>query len=201
MTSEFLESLIPETVENRAEIVKKIAAEAGKDITREQKKFADYDTIKTDLTAAQATIADLKKSTGDVATLEQKIKDYETKEAERTETEKKTAKQREVAQRFAAVKGDVEFLDPAIEEAVVAKFSATIDDPANKGKGDSELYASLTKDKPFFKSMNPPANMGGVGNVTNPDAKALLQQQHDAAVKAGKTLEAVSLQNQIFALK
>ena len=201
MKRETIESLIPETVENRAAVIDKIMTEAGKDITREQKKFEDYDTIKENLAKATETIEGLKKSVGDADALKQKITEYETKETERAANEAKTAKQREAAQRFTSVKGQHEFIDPDIEDAVMNKFMNAVDDPANKGKGDAEIYTTLTKDKPFFKSQNPPANMGGVGNVTNPDAKALLNQQYEAAVKAGKTVEAVALKNQLFALK
>lgn len=165
MTREFIESLIPETVENRASIVDAIVKEGGKDITREQKKFADYDTLKADLATAQTTIADLKQSAGDVTALNTKIAEYEQKEAQRVEAEAKSAKQREIAQRFATVRGAVEFIDPAIEEAVLTKFSTALEDPENKGKGDAEIYTALTKDKPFFKSQNPAVNMGGLGDT------------------------------------
>ena len=165
MTREFIESLIPETVENRASIVDAIVKEGGKDITREQKKFADYDTLKTDLATAQTTIADLKKSAGDVETMKATIKKYEDAEAARVETEAKNAKQREIAQRFAAARGAAEFIDPDIESAILSKFGAALADKANEGKGDAEIYATLTKDKPYFKSQNPPINMGGVGDV------------------------------------
>lgn len=165
MTREFIESLIPETVEGRASIVDKIVAEGGKDITREQKKFADYDTIKAQLSDAQATIDTLKASAGDAATLRAKLDEYEQKEAQRVENEAKSAKQREIAQRFATVRGAAKFVEPEVEEAVMAKFGAALSDEAFKGKGDAEIYAALTKDKKFFESQNPPVNMGGLGDT------------------------------------
>jgi len=202
MTREFIESLIPETVEGRAAIVDGIIKEAGKDITREQKKFSDYDTLKTDLASAQTTIAELKAALGDAEALKTKIAEYETKEAQRVEQEAKAAKQRELAQRFTAVRGTVEFIDPDIEAFVLSKFGAAVEDPANKGKGDAELYTALTKDKPFFKSQNPPApNMGGTGAVLGVDAVAAMRTQYEAAVKAGNTPVAVSLKNQLFELE
>ena len=166
MKRETIESLIPETVENRAAVIDKIMTEAGKDITREQKKFEDYDDIKGQLTKAQATITELEKVKGSADELQKQIDAYKTAETERAANEAKTAKQREAAQRFTSVKGQHEFIDPDIEDAVMNKFMAAVDDPANKGKGDAEIYATLTKDKPFFKSMNPNVNMGGVGDVS-----------------------------------
>ena len=118
------------------------------------------------------------------------------------EQEAKTAKQRELAQRFAAVRGAAEFVDPDIEAFVLSKFGAAVEDPANKGKGDAELYTALTKDKPFFKSQNPPApNMGGTGTVLGVDAVAAMRTQYEAAVKAGNTAVAISLKNKLFELE
>ena len=167
MTRDFIESLIPETVENRAAIVDKIVKEAGKDITREQNKFSDYDALKAQVAEQATTIDGLKAASGDAAKLKAQLAEYETKEAQRVEQDAKNAKQREMAQRFASVRGAVEFVDPDIEAFVLTKFGASLDDPANKGKGDAEIYAALTKDKPFFKNQAaPPPNMGGVGDAT-----------------------------------
>lgn len=199
MKRETIESLIPETVENRAAVIDKIMTEAGKDITREQKKFEDYDDIKEQLTKAQATIAELEKVKGSADELQKQIDAYKTAEAERVANEAKTAKQREAAQRFATAKGQHEFLDPDIEEAVMNKFMAAVDDPANKGKGDAEIYTTLTKDKPFFKSMNPDVNMGGVGDVSavgaiTPEqfAKMGMRERSELAAKDPKQYDLLS---------
>lgn len=165
MKTEFLQSLIPETVEGRDDIIKKIFAENGKDVEAAKKPFVDFDSIKAQLADAQATIETLKASSGDAAKLRAQLDEYEAKEAQRVEDEKKNAKQRELAQRFATVRGAVEFIDPDIESAILSKFGAALADKANEGKGDAEIYATLTKDKPYFKSQNPPVNMGGVGDV------------------------------------
>lgn len=196
MKTEFLKSLIPETVEGRDDIIAKIFAENGKDINALK---TENERLSKELTAANETVAGLKESAGDAEKLKQKIADYETKEAERAENEKKTAKQREVAQRFATAKGQHEFLDPDIEDAVMNKFMAALDDAANKGKGDAEIYAALTKDKPFFKSMNPDVNMGGVGDVskmgtiTPEQFKAMgMRERSELAAKDPKQYELLS---------
>lgn len=165
MKTEFLKSLIPETVEGRDEIIKKIFAANGEDVEKAKQPFSDYDTIKAQLTEAQTTITTLKASAGDAATLRAKLDEYEQKEAQRVENEAKSAKQREIAQRFATVRGAAKFVEPEVEEAVMAKFGAALSDEAFKGKGDAEIYAALTKDKKFFESQNPPVNMGGLGDT------------------------------------
>lgn len=164
MNTEFLQKLIPETVEGRDEIIQKIFAQHGKDINAEKAKFADYDEIKKKATDAEETIIELKAAVGDATKLQDKIKEYEQKELDRAEQEKKTAKQRELAQRFATVKGAVEFIDPDVETFILGKFGAALEDEAYKGKGDAEIYTALTQDKPFFKNQSaPPPNMGGIG--------------------------------------
>ena len=166
MKTDFLQKLIPETVEGRDAIIAKIFAENGKDIAAEQGKFADYDALKAQVAEQDATIEGLKAASDDAAALKAKITEYEAKEAERVAQDAKTARQRELAQRFATVRGAVEFVDPDIEAFVLTKFSAALDDAANKGKGDAEIYTALTKDKPFFKSQAaPPPTMGGVGDA------------------------------------
>lgn len=164
MNTEFLQKLIPETVEGRDEIIQKIFAQHGKDINAEKAKFADYDEIKKRAEEADKTITGLKETAGNAEELQKKIKEYEQKELDREEQEKKTAKQRELAQRFATVKGAVEFIDPDVETFILGKFGAALEDETFKGKGDAEIYTALTQDKPFFKSQNaPPPNMGGIG--------------------------------------
>ena len=164
MNTEFLQKLIPETVEGRDEIIQKIFAQHGKDINAEKAKFADYDDLKDKVKKADETISELKLSADDAIKLRTKIDEYEQKEAQRAELEAKNAKQRELTQRFATVKGEVEFIDPDVETFILGKFGAALEDEAFKGKGDAEIYTALTQDKPFFKNQSaPPPNMGGIG--------------------------------------
>jgi hypothetical protein len=164
MKTEFLEKLIPETVEGRDEIIKKIFAENGKDVNAEKAKHADYETAKADLTTAQETIKALEKAKGDTAALQAEIDKYKVADEKRVADEKAAAARREVEERFNAVAGERKFVHDFVRKGVVGEFEAALADPANKGKGDKEIFDALTKDKDYFASANPPAEkMGGMG--------------------------------------
>ena len=168
MKSEFVESLIPEAVEGRSEIIKKIVEESGKDITREQKKFSDYDTIKTQLTEATATITELEKVKGDAGKLQEQIDAYKKADAERVESETKAKARAEVTARFEATVGERKFAHDYIKSGVLTEFEAALASPDYKGKGDKDIFDAITKDKEgLFASQNPTGTMGGIGNPEN----------------------------------
>ena len=190
-TIAFLKGLLPETLDKRDEIIAAIMAEKGKAITEETAKFADYEQNKTELVAARKSLKDLESASGNAAELQKQIDAYKAADEQRTKDAQAANERRAVEQRFATVRGTVEFLDPVIESAVLTAFVAAVADEANKGKGDAAIFEALTKDKPFFKSQNPPGpgdKMKAPGAVED---KALTQDAFDkltatqrAAVKA-----------------
>lgn len=175
---EWLRTLIPETVPDRDKIISSIMAEKGTAITAavaaEALKYADYAQTKAELTTAKTTLEGLKGL--DIEGMKTKLKAFEDAEVARKAKDDADKVAKAMAARFAAVKGTNEFIDPLMEEVVLNKFTAMIADPANEGKGDAELYALLTKDKPFFKSQNPPSkdNMGKPGGSA--DYKGLTKE-------------------------
>lgn len=188
---EWLKGLLPETLDKRDEIIASIMAEKGKAITEATAKFANYDQIVTDLAAARKSLKDLEGASGNAVDLQKQIDAYKAADEQRKQDEQASAERRAVEQRFAAVRGTVEFLDPVIESAVLTAFVAAVADAANKGKGDKEIFEALTKDKPFFKSQNPPGAGTGMKAPGAVEDKALTQEAFDkltatqrAAVKA-----------------
>lgn len=176
---EFLKGLLPETLDKRDEIIAAIMAEKGKAINEATAKFSDYDQTKTDLAAARKTITDLQAASGDAVKLKAELDALKLAEEQRTKKEEAAAERRALAQRFATVRGEVEFLDPVIEEAVLTAFIAAVSEETNKGKGDAAIFETLTKDKPYFKSQNPPGpgdKMKAPGAVED---KALTQEAFD----------------------
>lgn len=166
MKSEFVESLIPETVEGRAEIVRKIVEQSGKDITNAKKDYADYDAIKDERDKAKAAIVELEKSKGDAGKLQEQIDAYKKADAERVEAENKAKARAEVTARFEATVGERKFAHDYIKNGVLTEFEAALVSPDYKGKGDKDIFDAITKDKDgLFASMNPNLNMGGVGDV------------------------------------
>ena len=145
----------------------KVFAMNGKDVENAKGKLQkDVDTMKSQLAEAKETIATLEANKGDTAALQAELDKYKQAEEQRKQEEKDAAERAKILERFNAAKGDKEFSSEYAEKGVLEAFSKAIVDPANTGKGDAELFASLTHDKEgVFKSAHPPVNMGGFQNV------------------------------------
>lgn len=145
----------------------KVFAMNGKDVENAKGKLQkDVDTMKSQLAEAKETIATLEANKGDTAALQAELDKYKQAEEQRKQEEKDAAERVKILERFNAAKGDKEFSSEYAEKGVLDAFSKAIIDPANTGKGDAELFASLTHDKEgVFKSAHPPVNMGGIRNV------------------------------------
>lgn len=154
----------------------KVFAMNGKDVENAKGKLQkDVDTMKSQLAEAKETIATLEANKGDTAALQAELDKYKQAEEQRKQEEKDAAERAKILERFNAAKGDKKFSSEYAEKGVLDAFSKAIVDPANTGKGDAELFASLTHDKEgVFKSAHPPVNMGGIKNVDTgaPDSLA-----------------------------
>ena len=145
----------------------KVFAMNGKDVENAKGKLQkDVDTMKSQLAEAKETITTLEANKGDTAALQAELDKYKQAEEQRKQEEKDAAERAKIQERFNAAKGDKEFSSEYAEKGVLDAFSKAIVDPANTGKGDAELFSSLTHDKEgVFKSAHPPVNMGGFQNV------------------------------------
>lgn len=135
----------------------------------------EIDGLKQQVAESKKTIATLEANKGDTAALQAELDKYKQAEEQRKQEEKDAAERAKVLERFNAAKGDKEFSSEYAENGVLDAFSKAIADPANTGKGDAELFASLTHDKEgVFKSAHPSVNMGGIKNVDTgaPDSLA-----------------------------
>lgn len=154
----------------------KVFAMNGKDVENAKGKLQkDVDTMKSQLAEVKETIATLEANKGDTAALQAELDKYKQAEEQRKQEEKDAAERAKILERFNAAKGDKKFSSEYAEKGVLDAFSKAIVDPANTGKGDAELFASLTHDKEgVFKSAHPPVNMGGIKNVDTgaPDSLA-----------------------------
>lgn len=136
--------------------------------------------VQEDLDAALATISELKANAEDSEKLKQRIAEFEQAEADRKEAEKKAAERAELEERFGAVSGEKKYIHDMVREGVLNDFGKALLDKANRGKSDAEIFDALTKDKGYFASENPPANMGGVGNIGGDDTSALSDAEYYA---------------------
>lgn len=152
------------------------------------KQKEELDTAKQDLENTRKTLKELQDSTGDVESMRQKLKDYEEAEKTRKEAEEKAARENELNERFSAVTGEKEFIHEYVRTGVMNDFEKALADKANRGKSDAEIFESLTKDRDYFKSMNPSMeNMGGINNrIIESDTDKLSDAEYYAKVFAKK---------------
>lgn len=162
----------------------KVFAMNGKDVENAKGKLQkDVDTMKSQLAEAKETIATLEANKGDTAALQAELDKYKQAEEQRKQEEKDAAERAKILERFNAAKGDKEFSSEYAENGVLDAFSKAIVDPANTGKGDAELFTSLTHDKEgVFKSAHPPVNMGGIKGVSGPDTDNMTDAEYYATV-------------------
>lgn len=94
---------------------------------------ADYDTIKSELETFRA---------GKPA-IDQELKEL-----------RDWKKGREYGDRFTAATGDKKWVNDVTRDHAFDKFTAAVDDPANEGKTDSDIFTSITegKDAEWFAS-------------------------------------------------
>lgn len=120
-------------------------------------------TVKTHIDGKNTAIADLNKAKEKLAA----VADYDAIKSEletfragqpaidqELEDLRKYKTGREYGDRFTAVVGDKKFVNDVTRDHAFGKFTAAADDPANEGKTDSDIFASVTegKDAEWFAS-------------------------------------------------
>lgn len=150
-----------------AEQVKAILDLNSADITKALNKQKDElnqanDALKT----AQETIASLEANKANAAELQKQIDAYKAADEKRAQEAKEAAERAELEERFNAVSGDKKYIHDMVREGVMKDFGAALNDKANRGKGDAEIFEALTKDKGYFASQAPKVDpMGKPANI------------------------------------
>ncbi len=81
-----------------------------------------------------------------------------------------------MSKRMTTVMGGREFVNEYTMNGVLSDFQAALNDPANQGKKDDEIFSALTKDREgIFKSMHPPVRMGGFKGSQPPGVDPIAQ--------------------------
>src|SRR5574344_775368 len=139
-----------------------------------EKAKADTETLKNQMAEKDKAITELNEKIKAFDGTETKLKEltdkvstYEQKETERIEAEKQAQIDSELKTRFNAVVGENKFKHADIENGRFNAFKQALSDENFKGKGDSEIFAEVTKDMDCF--VNPQqqtVTMPGVGQST-----------------------------------
>ena len=152
--------------------IDKIMAEYGRDIQAEKDKGAK---AASDLAEAAKTIetyktqvAELEKTVGDNTEVRKQLEDLQAQIAEEKRLADEKAADEQLTKTIkAAFPADRKFVNEYTEAAYISQIKAEMSKPENKGKGISELFEALTKDKAdIFANPNRLADMPGFNGTT-----------------------------------
>lgn len=165
------------------EQLKKIMDLNGSDVEREKGKLSalekelkdkkaafdtlngEFETLKASNASAEDYKAKFEKLQGDIA----------AKEKEEKEAKEKAEREENILNRYNAVAVDkdgkpLEWTHEAIKADYLHKFSEALNDKANEGKSDADIFNALTKeDGAAFKVPGAQTVFGGANNVSGPD--------------------------------
>lgn len=159
------------------DLIDKIMGENGKDVQAEKDKAAkaESDLAERDKTIEtyKTQVAELQQKAGDNADVAKQLKELQDKIAE----EKRLADEKAADEQLTALIRDAfpkdrKFVNEYTEQAMISQIKAELGKTENKGKGVSEIFTALTKDKAgIFENPNQPGNMGGFGGVDISDVE------------------------------
>lgn len=150
------------------EEIKSILTEHGKAVTTETEKVKT--TLNSEIQTYKTTISNLESQLENVPDskelegLKKEIADMKTAEEKRIADEKAKQEDEILTNNIISVFGDKEFTSDYVKNGLISDIKSELNKPENKGKGISEIFTSLTKDKTgLFVNPNQPANMPGMG--------------------------------------
>lgn len=124
----------------------KLADLSGGEYVAKGKYDSDIKKERDKAKEAAETIKQLQESMGDVDGMKAKLEEYQKADEARQKAEQEAAEQKALEDRFNAVVDGKEFANSLVRNGTLAEFSRALNDPANTGKGDKELFDALTKD-------------------------------------------------------
>ena len=149
--------------------IKLILAENGKVVTNETTKVREE--LTKDIDAYKGTIANLEEkikgapASEDMAKLQKEIDDMKKAEADRISAEKAKSEDEILTNNIVSVFGDKKFTSEYAKNGLINDIKAEINKPENKGKGISDIFTNLTKDKEgIFESDNKIPEIPGYGD-------------------------------------
>ena len=165
------------------EQLKKIMDLNGSDVEREKGKLSALEKELNEKKAAFNTLngefETLKASNASAEDYKAKFdklqEDIAAKEKEEKEAKEKAEREENILNRYNAVAVDkdgkpLEWTHEAIKTDYLHKFSEALNDKANEGKSDADIFSALTKeDGAAFKVPGAQMVFGGANNVSGPD--------------------------------
>ena len=148
------------------EAIDRIMAENGKDIEKEKGKAKELQSqlqaANESLTALQDEIGELKKENPDE--LKVRIGELEQQIADRKAEDEKAVYEKNMLERFEKAAGEGKFVNDLTRNGIFSEFKAALEDKANDGIGDGDIYEAVIIDREgIFASENPAADIPGMG--------------------------------------
>lgn len=164
MKREFLKDL---GIEDGA--VDQIMAEHGKDVERFKSQLTDTEQKLTSsqgqVAQYEAKIAELEKLAAGNTELKRQLDVLNAQIAADREAAEKARADKDLTDKVLAAFGEKKFVNDYTRDAIAAEVKTELAKTENAGKGISEIFETLTKDKDgIFANPNPP-DMSGMRNV------------------------------------
>lgn len=126
---------------------------------------AENDTLKSDKKSLEEKITELSKKSNTADDYKKQLDGLKAEIKRKEDEEKEKAEDAALTEAITAVFGDKKFTSDYVKNGLIADMKAEIAKPENKGKGYSEIFESLTKDKPgIFENPNQLKDMTGMGS-------------------------------------
>ena len=137
------------------------------------KSKGDYNTIKSENEKLKGNEAGYKKKINELLENAKNSVDYKNQleelqkqVQEKEDADKRAKEDAELTSAIEACFGEKKFSSDYVRTGIIADMKTEIAKPENKGKGYTEIFETLTKDKEgIFANPNPPAPMPGLGPV------------------------------------
>lgn len=167
MTREELKGIIEGITDEQLKSILDInSADIGKAKKDYDSIKSENDTLKNDKAGLEGKIKTLTDEANTADDYKNQLEELQKSIKEKEDAEKEKKADEELTNAITAVFGNKEFTSDYVRNGIITDMKAEIAKPENKGKGYSELFEALTKDKDgIFKNPNQPADMPGMGNA------------------------------------
>ncbi len=154
------------------DVTKEIMKDYGTAIASEQSKTSkiqtDLDNANTKIKTYETEITTLKESSKESDDWKSKFEELDAKIKQNEADAKAKAEDEILTNNIITAFGDKKFTSDYVKNGLIADIKSELNKAENKGKGISEIFESLTKDKTgLFENPNKPADMPGMGEGAN----------------------------------
>lgn len=147
MTREEVKNIFPEATDDQVNsVLDKNSRDIGKAKGDSNKYKIEIEELKKELEENKNTIENLKSANGDIEKIKEELEKYKKAEADRIQSEKDAEEDRILNEAITSAIGEKEFVNDMTKNGYIAEIKKALKDPANKGRGVSELFEMMTKD-------------------------------------------------------